>query len=97
MNLLISKEAIEKDYVNQSEAAKILKLTQGRISQLCSDGSFEGAVKIGWSWIIPKTTLENYPRQKRGRKPKKENDDRTVWANAIKEADNLKHRKDDNS
>lgn len=91
---MIDKEIIEKEYVNQSEAAKILDLTQGRISQLCSKGSFKGAIKIGWSWIIPKITIENYPRRKRGRKPK-ENDDKTVWHNALNEANKWKEGNND--
>ena len=84
MNILIDEKALE-DYVDQITAARMLNVTQGRISQLCSEGRFQGATKIGWSWIIPKTSIENFERYKRGRKPTS-----IILAKAIKEASNLK-------
>ena len=85
MNLLIDEKTLKEDYVDQVTVAQMLKVTQGRISQLCSEGRFEGATKIGWSWIIPKIAVENFKRYKRGKKSKDE-----VLTKAIKEADNLK-------
>lgn len=58
-----------KDYVDQVTAAKMLNISQSRISQLCTEGRFQGASKIGWSWIIPKVAVENFQPKKRGPKP----------------------------
>ena len=86
---MIDEETIKKDYVDQATAAKMLAVTQGRISRLCSEKRFEGAMKIGWSWIIPKTAIDNFQRLKRGPKPKEnsqQNSDKTIINNALKEA-----------
>ena len=61
---------IKEDYVDQLTAGKMLNVTQGRISVLCSQGRFNGAMKVGWSWIIPKTSVENFTRLPRGAKSK---------------------------
>ena len=60
---------VMKDYIDQVTAAKMLNISQSRISQLCTEGRFKGAAKIGWSWVIPKVAVENFKPHKRGPKP----------------------------
>ncbi len=86
---MFDRESLMENYVDQLTAAKMLKVSQGRISQLCTNGKFNGAAKIGWSWIIPRESVLNYKPNKRGPKPKTPSD-REIWANALSQADNLK-------
>ena len=65
---MIDINEITKDYIDQVTAAKMLNISQSRISQLCTEGRFKGASKIGWSWIIPKVAVENFKPLKRGPK-----------------------------
>ena len=67
---MINEAMIKDNYVDQLTAGKMLNVTQGRISVLCSQGRFNGAMKVGWSWIIPKTSVENFTRLPRGVKSK---------------------------
>ena len=84
---MFDTESIMKDYVDQSTAAKLLKVSQGRISQLCTNGKFNGAAKIGWSWIIPRVSVMNYKPNKRGPKPKtpSRKDDEALIYEALRE------------
>ena len=86
---MIDTKTINENYVDQVTAAKMLHITQGRISQLCNEGRFQGATKIGWSWLIPKTSVENFEPLKRGRKPQG-HDDQIFLNQAVSNADNLK-------
>ncbi len=61
---------LKEEYIDQVTAAQMLGVTQARVSQLCSQERFSGAMKIGWSWIIPKEAVKNFVRSPRGRKPK---------------------------
>ena len=70
---MIDTNVIKEEYVDQRTAAQMLNVSQARISQLCPQGRFPGAVKIGWSWIIPKEAVKNFKPSSRGRKPKKRN------------------------
>ena len=82
----MSTEEILAKYVAQKTAAEIMKVTPSRISQLCNQSQFEGAIKIGGSWIIPKTAIENYKPNKRGRKKSiKKNPDKIMLKKAITE------------
>ena len=85
---MIDEETVKKDYVDQATAAKILNITRGRISILCSEGRFEGAMKIGWSWIIPKASINNFQRLKRGPKPrvKRQNNLKAIIDNTLAES-----------
>ena len=89
---LIDTNAIKKEYVDQVTAAKMLDVSQARISQLCTQGRFDGATKIGWSWIIPKKSVENFKPLPRGPKPQTstKGEDQKFLANKINEANNLK-------
>lgn len=46
--------------INTFEAAKLLGMTQRRIVGLCNEGKIPGAIKMGKSWSIPMTALEQY-------------------------------------
>lgn len=35
------------------QAAKITGISQTRLYQLCHSGAIPGAVRVGWTWIIP--------------------------------------------
>ena len=87
---MIDEKAME-DYVDQVTAGKILNVSQGRISQLCSQGRFQGAMKIGWSWIIPKEAVENFRRLKRGPRHKTPQNeiDKEFLTKVINQANNL--------
>ncbi len=56
------------DYVDVATAGNILGIKRSRMSILCNSGRFKNSVKIGHFWIILKSELENYKRQKPGRK-----------------------------
>ena len=81
---MITQEELDRDYIDSSEAAKKLRITDARVRRLCLDQRFSGALKAGKSWIIPKTSVENFTRSKRGRKTK-ELSDREIWNSAIKQ------------
>ena len=66
------KDKIEQDYVSTNEAAEMLNVTRNRIGRLCLDGRFEGAVKIGRSWIIPREAVLNHKPLSPGPKPRAE-------------------------
>ena len=86
-------DILKENYIDQLTAANMLKITQGRISQLCQEGRFDGATKIGWSWVIPRSSVENFQRKRRGVKPKSYNE-KSILQAAIQEADNLKKLKE---
>lgn len=41
------------EYMDVKEAAKRWGLTDRRIRILCNEGRIDGAVRLGWSWMIP--------------------------------------------
>lgn len=68
---MIQREDIEKNYVNAPEAGKILNITRNRVTKLCAEGRFLGAIKIGSSWIIPREAILNHKPLPPGVKSKK--------------------------
>lgn len=86
---MITQAEIEKDYIDSPEAARLLGISDSRIRRLCLDNRFEGAIKAGKSWLIPKIAVENFKRLPRGAKPR-EQVDREFLGNKINEAENLK-------
>ena len=82
----MTTEDILEKYVAQKTAAKMMNVTPSRVSQLCHQSQFEGAIKMGGSWIIPKTAIENYKPNKRGRKKGTKNPDRVILEKAIAES-----------
>ena len=65
---MIDVDKIKKNFLSQIEAAKILGVTQGRISILCKEGRFNNAFKIGGTWLIPTESVKNFKYKKRGAK-----------------------------
>lgn len=57
---MINKEDIEKNYIDAVAAGEILGVTRSRVSKLCLTGRFQGAIKIGRSWIIPREAVLNH-------------------------------------
>ena len=86
---MLTQYEIDKDYVDSPEAARILNVDDSRIRRLCLDGRFEGAIKAGKSWLIPRISVMNFKRL-RPRSIMKTPNDRTIISNAIREATNLK-------
>ena len=85
---MIDEKMMNEEYIDQATAAQILNVSRSRINKLCRDGRFNGAIKAGWAWLIPKIAVENFERLPRGPKPKGE--DKDFLNNAINEASNLK-------
>ncbi len=85
---MIDEKMINDNYVDQATAANMLTVSRSRINKLCRDGRFEGAIKAGWSWLIPRIAVENFKREKRGVKPKSYNE-KILLQKAIREAANL--------
>lgn len=43
------------DYITTKEAAQKWSISDRRVLQYCNAGRIEGAVKMGNTWLIPKT------------------------------------------
>lgn len=43
------------DYITTKEAAEKWNISDRRVLQYCNAGRIEGAVKMGNTWLIPKT------------------------------------------
>ncbi len=65
---MITKEDLEKDYIDAREAKTILRLSGSRMSRLCTGGRFPGAFKFGSIWIIPREAVKNHTKLKPGAK-----------------------------
>ena len=58
------------DYVNASRAAKALGISTGRISILIRQGRLK-AERLGYTWLIHRSDLEEFAKQSRPRVWKK--------------------------
>ena len=45
-------------YIDIREASLRWGISDRRIRLLCSEGRIDGAIKLGWSWILPDETLK---------------------------------------
>ena len=72
-------------YVNVHDAAKLINRKESLIRTLCQQGRFQGILKIGKAWLIPKEEVLNYKPAKRGSKSSSR-----IISNACNNADNLK-------
>ena len=59
---MLTQQELNAVYMDAPEAAKRLKIGNARIRQLCLEGRFEGAVKTGRSWLIPRASVEGHER-----------------------------------
>ena len=66
----MSPSDIREAFMTAPEAAKVLGITRNRVGRLCLDGRFDGALKMGREWIIPRSSVENHKRLPPGVKPK---------------------------
>jgi hypothetical protein len=55
----------EGDYYSVSQAAKVLKVTHGRIRQMLGSGELEGEKDEAGRWIIPAHVVHDRPRPPR--------------------------------
>ncbi len=84
---MITQEEINKDYVTGAEAASVLGVSGGRIRQLCLSGRFEGAVKAGRAWLIPRVAILKHERLKpRARRKAQKEQDAALLRSALAEA-----------
>jgi excisionase family DNA binding protein len=51
------------DYMTSKEAARKLGCKERYIRKLCSDGRIPGAVKMGGSWFVPKSSTIKVQRR----------------------------------
>lgn len=86
---MLTQEELDREYVDEPRAAKLLKITPNQVCFLCSRWKLVGAIKLGTSgWIIPRTSVTSYKLGKRDPKPKLHN--KETITNIINKADNLK-------
>lgn len=62
-------------FISVTEAAKKLGLTSQRVSSFCRQGRLKGAKKVGYYWVIPEESVNNFVRQPPGLKKKEGNRD----------------------
>lgn len=85
---MVTEEDIRKEYVNAHEAAAIIGVNNSRIRQICIEGRFQGAFKVGETWLIPRNLVENYTKKKTGPKvrTKKSESDKAIIRKALEES-----------
>ena len=54
--------SISEEYMSAVDAALTLNIDRSRVLVLCRQGRFAGAAKIGTSWAIPRSSVENFRR-----------------------------------
>ena len=59
------------DYIDATQAAKMMDVTRAAISAHCKNGRFKKAIQVGHFWLINREEIENFERQKPGKKPTK--------------------------
>jgi excisionase family DNA binding protein len=64
-------ENLSGTYLTVTEAAKVLKISDIRVQQLCQNGRLS-AVKFARDWLIPRASVEGYTPMRRGPRTKKE-------------------------
>ena len=55
-----------EEFITAKEAATIMKRTSDYVRKLCASGELKGAYKFGATWIIPKSSVENFSPKPRG-------------------------------
>ena len=54
--------SLETELISVHDAAIMLNVDRSRVLVLCRQGRFAGAAKIGTSWAIPRSSVENFRR-----------------------------------
>ena len=83
------QEILESDYVDSSEAAKMLNLSIISIRALCQRGRLNGAFRFSNAWIIPRVSVLNRTKLKAGVKPRK---NRAFIDNLLNQNANIRSR-----
>lgn len=55
---------ILKDYITTRQAADLLGIRVDSVHHLIMEGRLDGSMKIGNSWLVPKSSIEQYYRTK---------------------------------
>lgn len=84
------QEVLENEYVDSSEAAKMLNLSIISIRALCQRGRLNGAFRFGNAWIIPRISVLNRTKLKSGVKTHKNK----AFVNSILSKNTSVHSKD---
>ena len=62
--------SVLEDFLTVEDAAKMLSVDRTRVTLLCRQGRFPGAMKASGVWLIPRSSVENHKRLPPGAKPK---------------------------
>lgn len=54
--------SISEEYMSAVDVARKMKVDRSRVLVLCRQGRFDGAEKIGSSWVIPRVSVEKFQR-----------------------------------
>ena len=54
--------SIPTELMSVHDVANMLNVHRSRINVLLQQGRFDGAMKIGRSWVIPRKSVENFKR-----------------------------------
>ena len=65
---MVTEDEIRKDYVSSRETSKMLDVNESRVIQILRADRLPGAFKFADTWLIPRVAVENYTRQKPGKK-----------------------------
>ena len=57
---------IRENYMTAPQAAEYLGITRNRVGRLCLEGRFNGAGKVGDTWLIPRESVETHTRLRPG-------------------------------
>ena len=69
---MITENMLRAEFYSGPEVARLIKVNNSRVRQLCLSGRFSGAFKFGDTWLIPREAVENYTRLKPGKKKRGE-------------------------
>ena len=80
--------SVLEDFMTVEDAAKALSVDRTRVTLLCRQGRFEGAMKASGVWLIPRSSVENHKRLPPGVRPKTPTraEDAALIEAALKEA-----------
>lgn len=53
------------EYMSAKEAAEKWKISKRRVQILCSEGRIEGAMKVGYAWVIPQEAKKPEDQRKK--------------------------------
>ena len=80
--------SVFEDFVSVEDAAGVLKIDRSRVTRLCRQGRFNGAVKVSRVWLIPRAAVLDHKPLPPGPKPKTrgKDDDAALLSSAIEAA-----------